>query len=172
MKRRFALKASSLAAIGLTASINGGCSKNIFRFNHGVASGDPSSDQVMLWTRVTPEQPGPIKVILEVSSSSDFNNIAFTKSLKTSSLSDYTVKYDLSIKDIFQSGETFYYRFSFSFYEQQSCLGCHTKQVHKLTLCQAEIMYKTSRLGKPMTEDQIGTISFSSSFFWRLKCHL
>ncbi len=111
MKRRFALKASSLAAIGLTASINGGCSKNIFRFNHGVASGDPSSDQVMLWTRVTPEQPGPIKVILEVSSSSDFNNIAFTKSLKTSSLSDYTVKYDLSIKDIFQSGETFYYRF-------------------------------------------------------------
>ncbi len=111
MKRRFALKASSLAAIGLTASINGGCSKNTFRFNHGVASGDPSSDQVILWTRVTPEQPGPIKVILEVSSSSDFNNIAFTKSLKTSSLSDYTVKYDLSIKDIFQSGETFYYRF-------------------------------------------------------------
>ncbi|XP_023338086.1 RE1-silencing transcription factor B [Eurytemora carolleeae] len=39
-------------------------------------------------------------------------------------------------------------------------LGCHTKQVHKLTLCQAEIMYKTSRLGTPMTEDQIGTISF------------
>jgi|TARA_B110000285_G_scaffold127172_1_gene143302 alkaline phosphatase D len=111
MKRRFALKASSLAAIGLTASINGGCSKNTFRFNHGVASGDPSSDQVILWTRVTPEQPGPIKVILEVSSSSDFNNIAFTKSLKTSSLSDYTVKYDLSIQDIFQSGETFYYRF-------------------------------------------------------------
>ena len=111
MKRRFALKASSLAAIGLTASMNGGCSKNTFRFNHGVASGDPSSDQVILWTRVTPEQPGPIKVILEVSSSSDFNNIAFTKSLKTSSLSDYTVKYDLSIKDIFQSGETFYYRF-------------------------------------------------------------
>ena len=111
MKRRFALKASSLAAIGLTASMNGGCSKNTFRFNHGVASGDPSSDQVILWTRVTPEQPGPIKVILEVSSSSDFNNIAFTKSLKTSSLSDYTVKYDLSIQDIFQSGETFYYRF-------------------------------------------------------------
>ena len=111
MKRRSALKASSLAAIGLTATINGGCSKNTFYFNHGVASGDPSSDQVILWTRVTPEQPGPIKVILEVSSSSDFNNIAFTKSLKTSSLTDYTVKYDFSIQDIFQSGETFYYRF-------------------------------------------------------------
>ena len=111
MKRRSALKASSLAAIGLTATINGGCSKNTFYFNHGVASGDPLSDQVILWTRVTPEQPGPIEVSLEVSSSSDFNRIVFTKSLKTSSLSDYTVKYDFSIRDIFQSGEVFYYRF-------------------------------------------------------------
>jgi alkaline phosphatase D len=111
MKRRSALKASSLAAIGLTATINGGCSKNTFYFNHGVASGDPLSDQVILWTRVTPEQPGPIEVSLEVSSSSDFNHIVFTKSLKTSSLSDYTVKYDFSIRDIFQSGEIFYYRF-------------------------------------------------------------
>ena len=111
MKRRSALKASSLAAIGLTATINGGCSKNTFYFNHGVASGDPLSDQVILWTRVTPEQPGPIEVSLEVSSSSDFNRIVFTKSLKTSSLSDYTVKYDFSIRDIFQSGEIFYYRF-------------------------------------------------------------
>ena len=111
MKRRNALKASSLAAIGLTATINGGCSKNTFYFNHGVASGDPLSDQVILWTRVTPEQPGPIEVSLEVSSSSDFNRIVFTKSLKTSSLSDYTVKYDFSIRDIFQSGEIFYYRF-------------------------------------------------------------
>ena len=111
MKRRNALKASSLAAFGLTATINGGCSKNTFYFNHGVASGDPLSDQVILWTRVTPEQPGPIEVSLEVSSSSDFNRIVFTKSLKTSSLSDYTVKYDFSIRDIFQSGEIFYYRF-------------------------------------------------------------
>jgi len=34
-------------------------------------------------------------------------------------------------------------------------LGCHTKQVHKLTLCQAEIMHKTNRFGGPMTEEQI-----------------
>jgi len=34
-------------------------------------------------------------------------------------------------------------------------LGCHTKQVHKLTLCQAEILHKTSRFGAPMTEEQI-----------------
>jgi len=34
-------------------------------------------------------------------------------------------------------------------------LGCHTKQVHKLTLCQAEILHKTNRFGAPMTEEQI-----------------
>jgi len=34
-------------------------------------------------------------------------------------------------------------------------LGCHTKQVHKLTLCQAEVLHKRSRLGAPMTEEQI-----------------
>jgi len=34
-------------------------------------------------------------------------------------------------------------------------LGCHTKQVHKLTLCQAEVAYKTTRFGLPMTDDQI-----------------
>jgi len=34
-------------------------------------------------------------------------------------------------------------------------LGCHTKQVHKLTLCQAEILHKTNRFGGPMTEEQI-----------------
>ena len=28
-------------------------------------------------------------------------------------------------------------------------------QVHKLTLCQAEVLHKRSRLGAPMTEEQI-----------------
>lgn len=34
-------------------------------------------------------------------------------------------------------------------------LGCHTKQVHKLTLCQAEVLQKTNRFGGKMTEEQI-----------------
>ena len=111
MKRRTALKTSSIAAIGLTATINGGCSKNTFYFKHGVASGDPLADKVILWTRVTAEKPGPIAVILETSPAADFSSIVFSKVLKTSSLSDYTVKYDFSIKNIFQSGEMFFYRF-------------------------------------------------------------
>eukprot|EP00092_Neocalanus_flemingeri_P001520 GFUD01001622.1.p1 GENE.GFUD01001622.1~~GFUD01001622.1.p1 ORF type:complete len:532 (+),score=116.63 GFUD01001622.1:82-1677(+) len=34
-------------------------------------------------------------------------------------------------------------------------LGCHTKQVHKLTLCQAEVLHRTNRFGGPMSEEQI-----------------
>lgn len=112
MKRRQALKVSSLATIGLTATINGGCSKNTVLFNHGVASGDPLSDRVILWTRVTPKKPGPVAVNLEISTDRNFNEVLFSKTLKTDSLSDYTIKYDFSIGSILKSGKTFFYRFN------------------------------------------------------------
>ena len=112
MKRRQALKVSSLATIGLTATISGGCSNNNVFFNHGVASGDPLSDRVILWTRVTPEKPGPVAVNLEISSNEDFTSVVFSKTLRTNSLSDYTIKYDFSIKNILNSGDTFFYRFN------------------------------------------------------------
>ena len=114
MKRRQALKISSIATIGLTATVHGGCSKNNILFNHGVASGDPLAERVILWTRVTPSKPGPVKVNLEISSDQNFTSIVFTKVLSTSSLVDYTIKYDFFIKNIFKSGETFFYRFNAS----------------------------------------------------------
>ena len=114
MKRRQALKISSIATIGLTATVHGGCSKNNILFDHGVASGDPLAERVILWTRVTPSKPGPVKVNLEISSDQNFTSIAFTKVLRTSSLMDYTIKYDFIIKNIFKSGETFFYRFNAS----------------------------------------------------------
>ena len=94
MKRRQALKISSIGAIGLTTSIGSSCSKNTYVFNHGVASGDPLNDRVILWTRVTPQQAGPVRVILEVSINKSFSSIIFSQKLQTSSLSDYTIKYD------------------------------------------------------------------------------
>jgi len=112
MKRRQALKVSSLATIGLTATINGGCSKNTVLFDHGVASGDPLSDRVILWTRVTPKKPGPIAVNLEIAANRNFSQVLFSKALKTDSLSDYTIKYDFSIESILKSGQIFFYRFN------------------------------------------------------------
>ena len=111
MKRRKALKITSIGAIGLSASISSSCSKNIYSFNHGVASGDPLEDRVILWTRVTPQQAGPVETILEISENENFSKIAHSTKLQTSSLSDYTVKYDFLAKQYCDSDKGFFYRF-------------------------------------------------------------
>jgi alkaline phosphatase D len=111
MKRRQAIKISSIGAIGITALINTGCSKNTFFFNHGVASGDPLEDRVILWTRVTPRQSGPLEVILEISEKENFSKIVFSKKLQTSSLKDYTIKYDFVASKHCDSNKGFFYRF-------------------------------------------------------------
>ena len=111
MKRRQALKISSIGALGLTASVSSGCSKNTYFFHHGVASGDPLNDRVILWTRVTPQQAGPLEAILEISENKNFSSIIFSKKLQTSSLSDYTIKYDFLAKQYCDSDMGFFYRF-------------------------------------------------------------
>ena len=111
MKRRQALKLSSIGAIGLSASISSSCSKNTYSFNHGVASGDPLEDRVILWTRVTPQKAGPLEAILEISENENFSKIVYSKKLQTSSLSDYTIKYDFLAKKYCDSDKWFFYRF-------------------------------------------------------------
>ena len=101
MRRRQAIKISSLGAIGFSASINTGCSNNTFSFDHGVASGDPPQERVILWTRVTPKKVGPIEVVLEISEKEDFSKVVFKKKLNTSSLADYTIKYDFKASKYF-----------------------------------------------------------------------
>ncbi len=39
-----------------SATLLAGCEAGAFDFLHGVASGDPQSDRVMLWTRITPDE--------------------------------------------------------------------------------------------------------------------
>ena len=111
MKRRQALKITSIAAIGLSASISSNCSKNTYSFDHGVASGDPLEDRVILWTRVTPQQTGPVEATLEVSENKSFSKISYSKKLQTSALSDYTIKYDFLAKRYCDSDKGFFYRF-------------------------------------------------------------
>lgn len=77
-------------------------------FYHGVASGDPLQDAVILWTRVTPEQQLPaIKIEWEISSTPDFEETR-AGSIETSPEKDYTVKIDVNN---LESGKTYYYRF-------------------------------------------------------------
>lgn len=51
----------ALALLGLGAAAPAaaqGLNAGKVRFDHGVASGDPLQDRVILWTRITPERPG------------------------------------------------------------------------------------------------------------------
>ncbi len=48
----------ALALLGLGAATPAAAQSSTVSFKHGVASGDPRQDRVVLWTRVTPETPG------------------------------------------------------------------------------------------------------------------
>jgi alkaline phosphatase D len=63
-------------------------------FQHGVASGDPLSDRVVLWTRVTTEVPGTITVLWEVAYDAKFRHVIRRGNVRTGAARDWTVKVD------------------------------------------------------------------------------
>lgn len=78
-------------------------------FYHGVASGDPLPDRVIIWTRVTPDDSlSRISVKWEVSDKPDFTNLIKSDTLSTTPARDYTVKTDVNG---LQPGTFYYYRF-------------------------------------------------------------
>jgi alkaline phosphatase D len=78
-------------------------------FYHGVASGDPLADRVILWTRVTPEDSlSRISVRWEVSENESFDPILKSDTISTTPLRDYTVKVDV---DGLKHSTHYYYRF-------------------------------------------------------------
>ena len=80
------------------------------RFQHGVASGDPLSDRVILWTRVTPPgRPSAVTVTYVMALDSALNQVVARGTAKTSPARDNTVKVDPAG---LQPGTTYYYRFS------------------------------------------------------------
>ncbi len=78
-------------------------------FYHGVASGDPLEDKVIIWTRVTPKNTlDKISVKWKISESSDFKNTLNEGVFVTNNERDYTVKVDV---DKLSPGKTYYYKF-------------------------------------------------------------
>lgn len=81
------------------------------QFSHGVASGDPLQDRVIIWTRVEPVDAnynGPVDVNWQISENNSFDNIINSGSFRTDPDRDYTVKVDASrLRD----GQNYYYRF-------------------------------------------------------------
>ena len=112
MNRRSFLKGlffiSSIFTIKLSAS-----SKNNVSFNYGVASGDPSKSNVIIWTKVTQCLNRDIKIKWQISSTKDFKNILNSGSTLSKSSNDFTVKEDVLIPNAFR-GKKIFYRFFFN----------------------------------------------------------
>jgi len=77
-------------------------------FAHGVASGDPLADAVILWTRVSPSSPGAVRVDWEIASDPGFARVVAGGAVMTDESLDYTVKVDATG---LAAGTTYYYRF-------------------------------------------------------------
>src|SRR5215468_4627854 len=116
--RRTVLKGAALAAVaavGATtlrgfdeAAAAAPASHGVF--GYGVASGDPTGDAVIIWTRATPRPrdngdpvatPGsglgpPVLVLWEVAEDEAFRHVARRGLVLTSAKSDHTVKVDVT----------------------------------------------------------------------------
>ena len=77
-------------------------------FQHGVASGDPLANQVILWTRITAAGLDEIPVIVEVARDVDFATLVYQGVGYARSQNDFTVKLDPLLPD---PETTYFYRF-------------------------------------------------------------
>ena len=78
-------------------------------FYHGVASGDPLSDAVILWTRVTPNDSlQKVNVVWEISEHDNFSPVLKSDSITTSLDQDFTIKVDVTE---LQPDHYYYFRF-------------------------------------------------------------
>ena len=77
-------------------------------FTHGVASGDPLEDRVVLWTRVSGGR-GDVEVHWWVATDPEMRTVIGRGSVVTNAARDFTVKVDASG---LRPGTTYYYQFS------------------------------------------------------------
>ena len=88
-------------------------------FYHGVASGDPLSDRVIIWTRITPDDFNSIvSVDFRVALDPEFSSIVSQGTIQTDASKDFTIKADI----IGLSPNTFYF-YEFEYNGALSAVG-------------------------------------------------
>lgn len=124
--------AAGTLAVGTAATLSG-CEGGLFDFLHGVASGDPLQDRVVLWTRITPDaamvdalsrleraagssseareqltQAKKVVLQWEVARDRHFRQVVARGAAHALAERDYTVKVDATG---LRAGTTYWYRF-------------------------------------------------------------
>ena len=71
-------------------------------FFHGVASGDPSENSIILWTRVTPDSTitGNIEVEWRIANDPELTDVLFSGMVEAMPEDDYTVK--IKVEDFYK----------------------------------------------------------------------
>lgn len=112
-RRRF-LRRAGLAGAGAAALAAGLprppalADEALAPFVHGVASGDPQADRVMLWTRVTPPRPQTVTVRWTVARDPALSDVVAAGTARTDGSRDHTVKVDATG---LSPATTYYYAF-------------------------------------------------------------
>lgn len=77
-------------------------------FTHGVASGDPDHESVVIWTRLTPSGEGPASVAWQVAETEDFARAAAEGVVTAGPDNDFTCK---AVATGLKPGQRYFYRF-------------------------------------------------------------
>lgn len=101
MKKALFILATFLTLGVFAQSPIGGSTELVFEpqlapFYHGVASGDPTSTSVIIWTRITPNTDAVQNVNWKVCTDTAMQNIVATGTATTDLTKDYTVKVDVT----------------------------------------------------------------------------
>lgn len=109
-RREWLKGAAVVTGVAASSSVLTACSLNV-EFVHGVASGDPLADRVIIWTRVSPrvEMLQSIDVTWEVASDDLFTNVVASGSVTTDASKDFIVKEDVAG---LSADTRYYYRFT------------------------------------------------------------
>jgi len=103
MAKRHWTRRGALAGLGVAAT-TAACARTVetpayegvVAFDHGVASGDPGHDRVIIWTRVSPQQDGPVPVRWIVARNRELTDVVKTGVIEANAARDYTVKADVT----------------------------------------------------------------------------
>lgn len=107
--------AASIFTVAVSSAITG-CAQTLtnkplsaIEFKHGVASGDPLSNALIIWTRATTSQSNfEVTVAWELASDSQFKNIIRSGREQTDKSRDFTIKIDVQELD---PNTEYFYRF-------------------------------------------------------------
>ena len=111
MNRRAFIKVLIFISSILSFKIHPSQKKPNTSFNYGVASGDPTNEKIILWTKITTNSNKNIQVRWELSKDKKFNKVLSSGFFIAKKINNFSVKIDVKVPQIYR-GKDIFYRFN------------------------------------------------------------